>query len=237
MSSMTQQRMCWLNLKWNNNNKYTQRFCNPKMSSTKLYGITQKHHGFRILPFMQERSRIVHIFKCNPTQSLWIVLFMLYFWVIGCSKNFHQPIVIISYPITREIIVSFMISRKSRIKMSYQIQNKTVIVLRYLLPKGFQNLKGNLFFNPTQEMVVKKICISIKTFFRLTHQIWEEDYAIQYHEYMHIIISKFYEQYLILRGNSIFFSECKYNSYATLYIEWKNIRNLHLIKLSHSKIF
>ena len=54
-------------------------------------------------------------------------------------------------------------------------------------------------------MVVKKICISIKNnFFRLTHQIWEEDYAIENHEYMHIIISKFYEQYLILRGNSIF---------------------------------
>ena len=43
-------------------------------------------------------------------------------------------------------------------------------------------------------------------FFRLTHQIWEEDYAIENHEYMHIIISKFYEQYLILRGNSIFFN-------------------------------
>ena len=75
MSSMTQQRTCWLSLKWNNN-KYTQRFCYPKMYGTKLYGLTQKHHGFRILPFMQERSRIVHIFKCNPTQSFWIVAYL-----------------------------------------------------------------------------------------------------------------------------------------------------------------
>ena len=84
MSSMTQQRTCWLNLKWNNNNKYTQRFCYPKMYGTKLYGITQKHHGFRILPFMQKRSRIVHIFKCNPTQTfelLFLYALSFSYWV------------------------------------------------------------------------------------------------------------------------------------------------------------
>ena len=84
MSSMTQQRTCWLNLKWNNNNKYTQRFCYPKMYGTKLYGITQKHHGFRILPFMQKRSRIVHIFKCNPTKTfelLFLYALSFSYWV------------------------------------------------------------------------------------------------------------------------------------------------------------